>query len=193
MLSHSQVIVEAFPVIDLPMLNRLSTESSWNFKNEKVMRAMERDILRVLQVCVALVVLLIVAMLFAWLFPMTEGHAAWAQAIGGLVAIVAAIVIPTRIHLTSQQDSLSQRKDARDLMVGSLLAEVRVLTAGFEQAIGNRIAIGKDVSGYVDSYWPPERPFSVYDGCVARIAEIEPAVFAYFSDGGHLVRRRGRF
>lgn len=131
--------------------------------------------------------------------PLTsQDWAAWVQALGSFAAVAIAIWIPYSIHREAVESQKKLRYDEQRAIARSILTEVKVLSYGFQKSVGYAIERASDelISVTADSYLPPDKPFSVYDGCVARISDIadvrirEQIIITYASMNGLLTALR---
>lgn len=135
---------------------------------------MEKDLLRLLQACVGIVVLLGTAILVFTLFPTmnSEVAAAWVQAIGAIVAILSGITV-VRYQL---QEETRVRREEEALRVYRLLTslrtEVELLRKKLVAGLGAELSALPEAKPLMQKlHFVPEQ-FVVFDSHVANFGSI---------------------
>lgn len=135
---------------------------------------MEKDLLRVLQACVGVVVLLATALLIFGLFPCmkSEVGAAWVQAIGAIVAILSGIAV-VRFQLQEAARVLKAEEAKRVYrLLTSLRTEIGLLGEKFISPVGAELAVFNKTQSLPKKLHFVPAQFVVFDSHVANFGSI---------------------
>ncbi|MFJ3316152.1 hypothetical protein ACIPLR_12390 [Herbaspirillum huttiense] len=136
---------------------------------------MEKDLLRLIQACVGVVVLLATAMLVFTLFPAmnSEVGAAWVQAIGAIVAILSGIAV---VRYQSQEQARVRQEEQviqAYRLLTSLRTEIELLGERLIVPIGKEIEKAGDAQPlFAKLHFVPEQ-FVVFDSHVGNFGSIQ--------------------
>lgn len=135
---------------------------------------MEKDLLRVLQACVGVVVLLATVLLIFGLFPCmkSEVGAAWVQAIGSIVAILSGIAV-VRYQLQEAARVLRDEEVMREYrLLTSLRTEIELLGEKLISPVGAELALNNETQSLPKMLHFVPAQFVVFDSHVAHFGSI---------------------
>lgn len=131
---------------------------------------MERDLLRVLQACVGIVVLLATTLLIFGLFPgmKSEAGAAWIQAVGSIGAILSAIWV------MGAQNRAAEKRDQEEIkhFLLALRDEIYVLATAFAERSGKTL-LEKDEGAFLMKIPVTEAAFAIYNSSADKVGRIK--------------------
>lgn len=131
---------------------------------------MERDLLRVLQACVGIVVLFATALLIFGLFPSmkSEAGAAWIQAVGSIGAILSAIWV------MGAQTRSAEKRDEEEIkhFLLALRDEIYVLSTAFAERSGKTL-LEKDEGAFFMKIPVTEAAFVIYNSSADKVGRIK--------------------
>jgi len=131
---------------------------------------MERDLLRLLQACVGIVVLLATTLLVFGLFPSmsSEAGAAWIQAVGSIGAILSAIWV------MSAQNRAAEKRDREEIrhFLLALRDEIYVLATAFAERSGKSL-LERDDGAFFLKIPVTEAAFAIYNSSADKVGRVK--------------------